>query len=140
MWIGVGPSAGRLVVDPSVAEITLPRQAKLPSIVRWPRPLSRRALVIAEQSYGPDHPEVATALNNLAELLQDTNRLGEAEPLYRREVQILIEFRRRTGHEHPNFRVGRANYVGLLEALGRTPDEIEQQLDELIRPPRSEGP
>ena len=37
MWIGVGPSAGRLVVDPSVAEITLPRQAKLPSIVRWPR-------------------------------------------------------------------------------------------------------
>jgi hypothetical protein len=100
------------------------------------RELASKAML----KYGPDHPEVAAALNNLAELLQDTNRLGEAEPLSRRAVQILIEFRRRTGHEHPNFRVGQANYVGLLEALGRTPDEIEQQLHELIRPPRSEHP
>jgi hypothetical protein len=29
---------------------------------------------------------------------------------------------------------------GLLEALRWAPDEIEQQLHELIRPPRSEGP
>ena len=41
----------------------------------------RRALAIDEQSYGPDHPKVATGLNNLAQLLQDTNRLAEAEPL-----------------------------------------------------------
>ena len=50
----------------------------------WPRPsrLMRRALAIDEKSFGPEHPNVATALNNLAELLQDTNRLAEAEPLY----------------------------------------------------------
>ena len=30
----------------------------------------RRALAIVEASFGPDHPEVATDLNNLAELLQ----------------------------------------------------------------------
>jgi hypothetical protein len=88
-------------------------------------PLFRRALAIDEQSYGPDHPEVATDLTNLASLLQDTNRLGEAEPLYRRAVQILTEFQRRTGHEHPNFRVARANYVALLEALRKTPDQVE---------------
>jgi hypothetical protein len=41
----------------------------------------RRALAIDEQSYGPNHPEVATDLNNLAQLLDATNRLVEAEPL-----------------------------------------------------------
>src|SRR5208337_2496024 len=43
-------------------------------------PLLRRALAIDEASYGPDHPNVAIRLNNLAQLLQATNRLGEAEP------------------------------------------------------------
>ena len=41
----------------------------------------RRALAIYEKSFGPDDPDVAMALNNLAALLQDTNRLSEAEPL-----------------------------------------------------------
>jgi hypothetical protein len=40
----------------------------------------RRALAICEQSYGPEHPQVASALNNLALLLEDTNRLAEADP------------------------------------------------------------
>jgi hypothetical protein len=39
-------------------------------------PLYRRALAIDEASYGPDHPEVATDLNNLAGLMWDTNRLS----------------------------------------------------------------
>ena len=46
---------------------------------RWP---------FASSSYGPDHPEVAIRLNNLAELLQATNRLDEAEPLMRRALAI----------------------------------------------------
>jgi hypothetical protein len=83
---------------------------------------------------------VATALNNLAGLLRATNRLAETEPLYRGAVRILIGFQRRTGHEHPKFRVTLVNYVDLLEALGKTPEQIEQQLHELVRPPRSEGP
>ena len=33
-------------------------------------PLSRRTLAIGEKIYGPDHPEVATRLNNLAVLLE----------------------------------------------------------------------
>jgi hypothetical protein len=65
--------------------------------------------------------------------------LGEAEPLFRRTVQILIEFRRRTGHEHPNLRADLANYRGLLQALGKTPEQIEQQVDELIGPEEPAG-
>ena len=48
----------------------------------------RRALAIDEKSFGPEHPNVATDLNNLAQLLQDTNRLAEAEPLMRRALAI----------------------------------------------------
>ena len=44
-------------------------------------PLMRRALAIAEASYGEDHPRVAIQLDNLAGLLQATNRLQEAEPM-----------------------------------------------------------
>jgi tetratricopeptide (TPR) repeat protein len=50
--------------------------------------LYRRALAINEKYFGPDHPNVATDLNNLAELLRDTNRLSEAEPLIRRALAI----------------------------------------------------
>ena len=32
-------------------------------------PLYRRALAIRERVFGPDHPEVSTSLNNLANLL-----------------------------------------------------------------------
>ena len=43
--------------------------------------LKRRTLAIHEASLGQDHPYVAISLNNLAQLLQTTNRLDEAEPL-----------------------------------------------------------
>ena len=62
-------------------------------------PLYRRALAIDERSYGPDHPTVATRLNNLALLLWTTNRLAEAEPLFRRALAID---ERSYGPEHPD--------------------------------------
>jgi len=43
---------------------------------------------IDEQSFGPDHPNVAAGLSNLAALLNSTNRLAEAEPLMRRALAI----------------------------------------------------
>ena len=59
----------------------------------------RRALAIDEKSYGPDHPNVAIRLNNLARLLQATNRLAEAEPLMRRALAID---EKSYGPDHPN--------------------------------------
>ena len=59
----------------------------------------RRALAIDEASFGPDHPNVAIGLNNLAALLRATNRLAEAEPLMRRALAIdEASF----GPDHPN--------------------------------------
>ena len=51
-------------------------------------PLLRRALQIDEASYGKEHPDVAIRLNNLAQLLQITNRLADAELLMHRALAI----------------------------------------------------
>ena len=66
--------------------------------------------------YGPEHPRVATGLNNLAALLQGTNRLAEAEPLYRRALAI---FEKSHGPEHPNVASGLNNLAELLRATNR---------------------
>jgi hypothetical protein len=102
-------------------------------------PLMRRALTIDERNYGPEHPSVARDLNNLALLLKDTNRLDEAEPPLRRSVQIRIKFQRGTGYEHPRTRDCLANYRDLLQAMGKTPEQIERLLQELGESPRSPG-
>ncbi len=61
---------------------------RLQNIAEYRRaePLMRRALAIDEISYGNDHPAVARDLGNLAQLLHDTNRLAEAEPMMRRAL------------------------------------------------------
>ena len=71
-----------------------------------------RALQIDEDSYGPLHPNVAVRLNNLAQLLQDTNRITEAEPLMRRALAID---EKSLGPEHPNVAIRLSNLAGLLK-------------------------
>ena len=41
-----------------------------------------------QKSFAPDHPTVATRLNNLASLYQSQGRYAKAEPLYRRALEI----------------------------------------------------
>ncbi|MCH8112183.1 MAG: tetratricopeptide repeat protein [Proteobacteria bacterium] len=41
-------------------------------------PLFKRALAIVEKALGPEHPNVATSLENYAELLRNMNRKAEA--------------------------------------------------------------
>ena len=53
---------------------------------RTPSYCSSRALAIDEAFYGPEDPKVAIDLNNLAMLLQDTNRLEDAELLIRQAL------------------------------------------------------
>ncbi len=71
-----------------------------------------------------------TDLNNLALLLQDTDRLAEAEPLMRRGLIIFV---RSLGTEHPSSRTVKGNYIGLLQAMGRTEDEITGDFASLLQ-------
>jgi tetratricopeptide (TPR) repeat protein len=69
-----------------------------------------------EKRLGPDHPRVATALNNLAQLLHDTNRLNEAEPLMRRALEIDEAS---YGPQHPEVASMLNNLATLLHATNR---------------------
>ena len=93
----------------------------------------RRALQIDEHSFGSDHPKVAIRLNNLARLLQATNRLEEAEPLMRRVVQIFAMFSGLTGHRHPHMDAAMSNYIGLLMAMGQSQDAAMASLVEVVK-------
>ena len=75
----------------------------------------RRALAIDEKTLGPEDPNVAIRLNNLALLLKETNRLGEAEPLYRRALAI---WEKALGSEDPQTAKG-LHLAQLLQATDR---------------------
>ena len=44
--------------------------------------LANEVLAIREKALGPEHPDVAQSLNNLAELYRSQGRYADAEPLY----------------------------------------------------------
>ena len=49
---------------------------------------AREAVAAAETAAGPDHPSVASCLNNLAAILRAQKKYAEAEPLYQRVLAI----------------------------------------------------
>ncbi|HEX4966504.1 MAG TPA: tetratricopeptide repeat protein [Thermoanaerobaculia bacterium] len=78
-------------------------------------PLILRSLAIAEE-IAPDSSEVAIRLNDLAQLLQATNRLAEAEPLMRRALKIDESA---LGPDHPEVATDLNNLAFLLKATNR---------------------
>jgi len=50
--------------------------------------VAKKALQVAEQEVGPDHPDVATSLENMAGLYRKTGREKEAEELGKRAKAI----------------------------------------------------
>ncbi len=85
-------------------------------------PLYQRALTIWEKALGPEHPHVATSLNNLAGLYEAQGRYAQAEPLYKRSLAIL---ERALGPEHPHVARTLENYAALLRQTARA-DEAER--------------
>ena len=68
--------------------------------------LLERALAIDEAAYGPDHPDVATGLNNLALILQDLGDPAGARPLQERALAIAEAA---YGPDHPDVGTGLNN-------------------------------
>ena len=73
-------------------------------------PLYQRALAIRERVQGPDHPDVAMSLNNLAELYREQGKHAQAEPLCQR---ALATTEKTLGLEHPTTAI-RLNNLGAL--------------------------
>jgi tetratricopeptide (TPR) repeat protein len=76
----------------------------------------RRALAIDETSFGGNHTNVAIRLNNLAALLRATNRLADAEPMYRRALAID---EKNFGADHPRVAIGLNNLAQQLQDTSR---------------------
>ena len=76
-------------------------------------PLFRRALAIQQKSLGPPHPETASTLSNLANVLLATGRLAEAERLQRQALQALESA---LGPQHPRVAVSSSNLADILRA------------------------
>eukprot|EP00752_Nemacystus_decipiens_P012244 g10853.t1 len=82
-------------------------------------PLYERSLAIYEKVYGPDHPAVATALNNRAALLMKQGEYDEAGALYERSLAIRGKV---FGPDHPAVATALNNRAGLLRAQGKYDD------------------
>ena len=77
------------------------------------RPLYERALSIYEKLNGPDHPDTALCLNNLALLLQAQGDLSGARPFHER---ALAAREKALGAEHPDTAESLSNLALLLQA------------------------
>jgi len=74
-------------------------------------PLYRKSVALGELTFGTNHTEFASRLNNLAQLLHDTNRLAEAESLMRRALAIDESI---NPINHSKIAIRRANLAALL--------------------------
>jgi MYXO-CTERM domain-containing protein len=73
----------------------------------------QRSLTIFEKALGQDHPNVAVALDNLAQVYQQRGDYARAEPLLRRSIGI---FEKALGPEHANVALSLSNLALVLEA------------------------
>jgi len=80
--------------------------------------LAQRALAIVEEDLGPYHPDVATALDNLAMLYVEHGRYAEAEVLLKRSLVI----RDQAGPDHPYVAASLDNLAALYANQGRYAD------------------
>jgi tetratricopeptide (TPR) repeat protein len=72
-----------------------------------------RALAIREKVLGPEHPDTARSLNNLAFIYDATGAYAKAEPLYQRALAIREKM---LGREHTA--VPLSNLASLYRAIG----------------------
>ena len=78
--------------------------------------VANKALQVAEQAVGPNHPSVATSLNILAVLYNTQGQYAQAEPLYKRSLAIK---EKALGPDHPDVAKSLEFMAGLYRKSGR---------------------
>ena len=92
-------------------------------------PLLLEVIEIDRRIYGPGHPQLAIAYNNLASSIHYQGRRTEAEPFYREALAIS---RQVYGPDHPHVAQFAENLATLLDDLGRN-DEAEPYYRDALR-------
>ena len=91
--------------------------AVLDELARWKEAEEQLRPALDEATAINNLDLVASVANNLAMLLQDTNRIEEAEPLLRRALEI---HEAAYGNQHPNVAINLNNLAMLLQDTNRT--------------------
>jgi tetratricopeptide (TPR) repeat protein/tRNA A-37 threonylcarbamoyl transferase component Bud32 len=78
--------------------------------------MHRDALKLATRSYGPEHPEVASALDNVGVLLYRQGKAAEAEALERKVLAMRIKT---LGKDHPQVAMSLINLAEFLRVEGK---------------------
>jgi nephrocystin-3 len=81
-------------------------------------PFAERSLAIRERALGPDHPDVASSLSNLAALYQAQGDYPRALPLFERSLAIR---ERALGPDHPDVAMILSELACLYHAQGDYP-------------------
>ncbi len=87
-----------------------------PDDPRWAISLAWLIVLNDTQILGPEHPDVATSLNNLASLYHNQGKYAQAEPLYQRALAI---WEKALGPEHPQVATFLENFGDLLRKMNR---------------------
>jgi tetratricopeptide (TPR) repeat protein len=92
--------------------VELGRQGKFAEAMQ----LAQVLLSIQEKELGPDHPDVAKTLNNLAALYLTQKMYAQAEPLFKRALSIR---EKALGPDHPDVAKTLNNLAALYKNTGR---------------------
>jgi hypothetical protein len=120
IWAEPRPLKEFAKIESSVARYVFAR-AEYRGAKRW----FELALSSTEAAYGAEHPEFAIALSDLARALEAVDKSSEAEPMYRRAVEIFARSMRGTEYNHQYFKKVSGNYIEVLRRLGHGEAEIE---------------
>ena len=75
-------------------------------------PLLQQQRAISEKHLGPNHPDTATSLNNLAILYSAQGQYEQAEPLYQRALALR---EKRLGPDHPDTATSLSNLAAFYQ-------------------------
>jgi tetratricopeptide (TPR) repeat protein len=98
---------------------------------------SERLLRRSFEATHPDNPEYPTRLTNLAQVLQDTNRLAEAEPMMRRALEIDAD---RFGPYHRQVAADLTNLAQLLQDTNQLAEAERMMRRALAIDEHNQGP
>lgn len=115
LFLGVNSALGQVELDE--AKVLFQKATELYQAGKYAEaiPLEHRLLAIAEKTVGPDHPGVATVLNQLALLYESMGDYAKAEPLYRRALAID---EKALGPDDPKVAAVLNNWAVLYQTMG----------------------
>ena len=87
-----------------------------------------------ETTTGSDSHRLSESLQNLGDFLTDLGRRKEAEPIYKKALQVEIDCQVKTKIQDSTLYYYQIGYEQTLEALGETEEQAQEKIDKMMEP------